>query len=96
MSKGYMKWYRVIEDELRLFVNEKHLSEKNERINIIYWKENRAELCIDGFEYAKKFYENNRNLSVKFFVKANVGALYSEYAVKDWGLCPKGIEVIFE
>lgn len=24
--KGYMKWYRVIEDELRLFINEKALN----------------------------------------------------------------------
>lgn len=93
-SKGYMKWYRVFDNELRLFVNEKALNENNEKLNIIYWRENRAILCVDGLEYSKKFYEKHKELDVKFFVKSDVGALYSEYAVKSFGLCDRGIEVI--
>lgn len=91
LVKGYMRWYRVVEDEVRLFINEKATNYKEELVNKIYW---RAELCIDVFDYAKKFYEDHKHLEVKLFVKSDVGALYSEYEVKEWGLNEKGIELI--
>lgn len=94
LSKGYMRWYRVVEEEVRLFINERATNEKKEVLNKIYWRENRAELCVDGLEYAKKFYEAHKHLKVKLFVKADTVALYSEYEVERWGLNDNGIEVI--
>ena len=82
LSKGYMRWYRVVEDEVRLFINERAVNNNKEAVNKIYWKENRAELCIDSFDYSKKFYEKHKNLEVKLFIKADAGTLYSEYEVK--------------
>lgn len=94
LSKGYMRWYRVIENEVRLFINERAVNNNKEAVNKIYWKDSRAELCIDSFEYSKKFYEKHKKLDVKLFIKADAGILYSEYEVKSWGLNDKGIEVI--
>ena len=36
MSKGYMRWYRVIEDEVRLFINESGKSDNNIGLNKLY------------------------------------------------------------
>ena len=94
LSKGYMRWYRVVENEVRLFINERALNNNKEVINRIYWKDGRAELCIDSFDYSQKFYEKYKKLDVKLFIKSDGGALYSEYEVKSWGLNEKGIEVI--
>lgn len=96
LSKGYMRWYRVVDNEIRLFVNEKALSEQGLLLNKIYWKENRGILCVDGIEYATKFYEAYKHYKLRFYIKAEVGALYSEYEVDSWGLCDRGIEVIFK
>lgn len=93
-SKGYMKWYRTFDNEIRLFVNERALNEKNEVLNKVLWKENKALLCIGSTEYNKNFYEKFKAYTVKFFVKSDVGALYSEYEVKEWFLGEEAIEVI--
>ncbi|HEY5576094.1 MAG TPA: hypothetical protein VIK34_05190 [Clostridiaceae bacterium] len=95
LSKGYMRWYRVVGDEIRLFVNERAVNENEGLLNKIDYKKNTAELCIDGLEYATKFYEDHKQLKIKFFAKPDGVALYSEYEVKDWGLNEKGIEIIF-
>ena len=93
-SKGYMKWYRTFDNEIRLFVNERALNENNEPLNKILWKENKALLCIGGMEYNKDFYGKFKDYTVKFFVKSDMGALYSEYEVKEWFLGEEAIEVI--
>ena len=93
LSKGYVRWYRVIENEIRLFVNESCKSDDNVGLNKLYYKDSRAELCINDYEYAKNFYEKHKDLTPKFFVKTDAGALYSEYEVSDWGLNENGIEV---
>ena len=41
-SKGYMKWYRAFDNEVRLFINERFLNSNNEIVNKIFWRENRA------------------------------------------------------
>ena len=96
MAKGYMQWYRLVEGELRLFINEKQKNDEGILHNIIDWKNNIAYLCINDFEYSKGFYEKNKNYKVRIFVKANAGNLYSEYAVKSWSLGEKSLEVIME
>lgn len=96
MAKGFMQWCRVVEGELRLFVNEKQKSQDGVLHNKIDWKNNIAYLCINDFEYSKDFYEKNKEYKVRMFVKADVGALYSEYAVKSWYLGEKSLEVIME
>ena len=96
LSKGYMRWYRAVDNEIRLFVNEKAVNEQGLLLNKIYWKENRGILCVDGIEYAAKFYEAYKDYKVRFYIKAEIGALYSEYEVEKWGLCDRGIEVIFK
>ena len=86
--------YRVVENEVRLFINERAVNNNKEAVNKIYWRDSRAELCIDSFDYSKNFYEKHKNLEVKLFIKADAGTLYSEYEVKSWGLNDKAIEVI--
>ncbi|MDO4535768.1 MAG: FimB/Mfa2 family fimbrial subunit [Clostridium perfringens] len=94
LTKGHMKWYRVVEDEIRLFINEKAVNNKSFN-NKIYWKENRGELSVEDLESSKKFYDKNKHLNIKVFIKNDSGTLYSEYKVKNWGLSDTGIEVIF-
>lgn len=96
ITKGYMQWYRVVEGELRLFINEKLKNDDGVLHNKIDWKNNIAYLCINDFEYSKDFYEKNKEYKVRMFVKADVGALYSEYAVESWSLGEKSLEVILE
>ncbi len=96
LAKGYMKWYRVIDNELRLFINEQGTDDSGQLHNKLYWKENRAELCIDSLEYATKFYYNYKDYKVRFFIRPESGNLYSEYSVNSWGLNENGIEIIFE
>lgn len=93
-SKGYMKWYRAFDKEVRLFINERALNENNEILNKIFWRENRALICVGATEYNKGFYKKYKDYDVKFFVKSDAGALYSEYEVKEWSLVEDGIEVI--
>lgn len=96
LCKGYMRWYRVIEDELRLFVNADKTNDEGKFLNKIYWDENRAELCINDMEYCNKFYERFKQLNIRIFIRFNEKPLYSEYEVKDWGINNKGIEVKFK
>lgn len=93
MCKGYRQWYRVIEDEVRLFINESGKSKNNVILNKLYYKDSRAELCINDYEYAKNFYEKHKHLTPKLFVKPDAASLYCEYEVVEWGLNDKGIEV---
>lgn len=93
LTKGHTKWFRVVENELRLFVNEKQVNDKNQFINIIDWKESKAYLYVDSIETSRKFYEEHKQLDVKLFIKADVGVIYNEYEVKSWGLNDNFIEV---
>ena len=69
LSKGYMRWYRVVENEVRLFINERAVNNNKEAVNKIYWKDSRAELCIDSFDYSKNFYEKDMNLKIDSWIK---------------------------
>ncbi|KAI3345641.1 hypothetical protein FDB55_11165 [Clostridium botulinum] len=95
LSNGYMKWYRIIDGKLRVFINENHVNHNNELLNKIYWRENRGEICINVPEYCEKFYKAHKALELEFFVKNNVSSLYFQYEVKDWSLKDNYIEVIF-
>ena len=93
-SKGYMKWYRAFDNEIRVFINERFTNENNEIVNKILWKENKALICIGAIKHSEWFYERYKDYDLKFFVKSDMGALYSEYEVKEWFLGEDGIEVI--
>ncbi|MDY7062898.1 MAG: hypothetical protein SO136_08315 [Sarcina ventriculi] len=93
--KGYMRWYRVIDGELRLFINEKALNEHGEKLNNVYYTKNIAYLCVDGIDYCNKFHERFKDLPVRVYIKSDGGSLYNEYEVKSFGICDKGLEVIF-
>lgn len=93
LVKGYSKWYKVVENELRLFINEKQVNDKNQFINIIDWKESKAYLYVDSIETSKQFYEEHKELDVKMFIKSDIGVIYNEYEVKSWGLNDNFIEV---
>ena len=94
LQKGYMKWYKVINnEELRFFINESKRDENGDLSNIIDWKNNIAYLCISSREYNEKFYANHKNLKARLFVKENDNSLYNELAVVDWYLSEKGIIV---
>ena len=83
-AKRYMRWYRVIDNEMRLFVNLGLVTDKGEIANTIDYKNNKAYLCMADLEYSKKFYNKNKHYKV---------SLYDEYEVKDWFLSEKGLEL---
>ena len=85
-AKRYMRWYRVIDNEMRLFV-------KGEIANTIDYKNNKAYLCMADLEYSKKFYNKNKHYKVRLYAKNDEKSLYDEYEVKDWFLSEKGLEL---
>lgn len=91
--KRYNKWYIVTDTDVRILVNETPRTENDENANKVDWKNNKAYICIDSFESSKKFYDKNKELELKLYIKADVGTLYNEYKVKDWSLNDRGIEV---
>ncbi|MGL4913016.1 MAG: hypothetical protein ACRC3Y_11370 [Romboutsia sp.] len=93
LAKRYQKWYKVTEDEIRLFVNEGTMSNEKEVVNRIDHKNNKAYLCMGDIEYSKKFYEKHKNLKLRLYVKSDVGNLYNEYRVNDWQASEKGLEL---
>ncbi|CEO11959.1 Uncharacterised protein [[Clostridium] sordellii] len=91
--KRYQRWYRVIDNELRLFVNEDRKAPNGELTNKIDYKNNKAYLCMADLAYCKKFYEKNKYFNVRLYVKSDVGSLYNEYEVINWHLSDKGLEL---
>ena len=94
-SKGYVKWFRVIDGQLRLFVNENSVNKQGEKLNFIYYKENKALLCLDDITCSNDFYEKYKNYDVRVFIKFDSYTLYNEYEVKSFGICNEGLEVLF-
>ena len=91
--KRYSKWYIVTDTDVRILVNETSRTDKDENSNKVDWKNNKAYICIDNFESSKKFYEKNKELELKLYIKVDIGTTYNEYKVNDWGLTERGIEV---
>lgn len=91
--KRYSKWYIVTDTDVRILVNETSRTDKDDNSNKVDWKNNKAYICIDNFESSKKFYEKNKDLELKLYIKADFGTTYNEYKVKDWDLTERGIEV---
>ena len=92
-AKRYMRWYRVIDNEMRLFVNLGLVTDKGEIANTIDYKNNKAYLCMADLEYSKKFYNKNKHYKVRLYAKNDAKSLYDEYEVKDWSLSEKGLEL---
>lgn len=92
-SRGYMRWYRVIDNELRLFVNENLRTYTGKDVNKVDYRNNKAYLCMDSLEYSNKFYNKNKHLKVRLYIKSDAGSLYNEYEVIDWSLGENGIEL---
>ncbi|WP_300385890.1 hypothetical protein [Clostridium sp.] len=95
LSATYNKWYKIVEDEIRLFVDETAVDENNKLINKIYWKEDRGELGFEGPDSVEEFYEKHKDLKVRLFVKAEEKKIYNEYRVTKWNAGEKDIEIIF-
>ena len=87
-AKRYMRWYRVIDNEMRLFVNLGLVTDKGEIANTIDYKNDKAYLCMADLEYSKKFYNK-----VRLYAKTDASSLYNEYEVKGWYLSEKGLEL---
>lgn len=92
-AKRYMRWYRVIGNEIRLFVNLGLVTDKGELGNKLDYKNNKAYLCMADLEYSEKFYNKNKHFEVRLYVKENTRSLYDEYEVLDWKLSDKGLEL---
>ncbi len=92
-AKRYMRWYRVIDNEMRLFINLGLVTDKGEIANTIDYKNNKAYLCMADLEYSKKFYNKNKHYKVRLYAKNDAKSLYDEYEVKDWFLSEKGLEL---
>ena len=92
-ANRYMRWYRVIDNEMRLFVNLGLVTDKGELGNKLDYKNNKAYLCMADLEYSKKFYNKNKHFKVRLYAKENAKSLYNEYEVLDWYLSDKGLEL---
>lgn len=94
--RNYRKWYRAFEEtnEVRVFINEL-LMKNGERVNKFIYTENRALICIGATKENEWFFNKYKNYDMKFFIRSNVGTVYSEYEVKEWHLLEDCIEVIF-
>ncbi|WP_042273476.1 hypothetical protein [Faecalimicrobium dakarense] len=91
--KRYNKWYIVTEDDVRILVNETSRTDQDDDSNKVDWKNSKAYISMGNFESSKKFYEKNKELELKLYIKADIGTLYNEYKVNDWSLTERGIEV---
>ena len=92
-AKRYMRWYRVIDNEMRLFVNLGFVTDKGEIGNKIDYKNNKAYLCMADLEYSEKFYNKNKHLKVRLYAKEDAKSLYDEYEVLDWTIGENGLEL---
>ncbi len=89
--KRYMRWYRVVDGKLRLFVDESRKNDKGEPLNYIFREENTALL---GTRLST--YEKYKDLEAQVFIKPDSKSLYTEYEVKSWGIYDdKYLEIIF-
>ena len=93
LAKRYMRWYRVIDYEMRFFVNLGFVTDKGELGNKIDYKNNKAYLCMADLEYSEKFYNKNKHLKVRLYAKEDAKSLYDEYEVLDWTLGENGLEL---
>lgn len=95
LSSTYNKWYKIVEDEIRLFIDENAIDDNKQLINKIYWKEDRGELGFDDPDSIEEFYEKHKDLKVRIFLKAEDKKIYNEYEVAKWKVREKDIEIIF-
>lgn len=91
--KKYSKWYKVINDEIMLVINEEKRNSKKELVNMVQWKNNKAFICLDDEEYRTKFFNKHKDLKVRLFVKLDTGLLYNEYETIGWSLQDEAIEI---
>ncbi|WP_147294074.1 hypothetical protein [Romboutsia maritimum] len=92
-SKKNQKWYKVEGDEVLLLVNEQLQNNKNQVVNNVDWINSKANLFIETIENSKEFYEKNKELKVRLFIKADEGNLYNEYKVSHWYMTDEAIEL---
>ncbi|MEG2480348.1 MAG: hypothetical protein ACRCYC_08820 [Paraclostridium sp.] len=93
LAKRYAKWYKVIDNEIRVILNESSRVSKNSVANNVDYKNDKAYLCVTDLEGSKKFYEKHKDLELRLYVKADVGSLYNEYKVNDWYVNEEGLEI---
>ena len=95
LSATYNKWYKIVEDEIRLFIDENAMDDNNKLINKIFWKEDRGELGFNESDSIEEFYEKHKDLKVRIFLKAEEKKIYNEYGVSKWRARENDIEIIF-
>jgi DNA polymerase III alpha subunit (gram-positive type) len=93
LAKSYARWYKVIDNEIRILLNESARVSKNSVKNILDYKNDKAYLCVSDLEASKKFYEKHKDLELRLYVKADVGSLYNEYKVDNWYVSENGLEI---
>ena len=91
--KKYSKWYKVMNDEIMIIINEEKKNSKKELVNMIEWKTNKAFICLDSEEYRTKFFDKYKDLKVRLFIKLDTGLLYNEYETIGWSLEDEAIEI---
>ena len=60
LSKGYMRWYRVVEDEVRLFINERAVNNNKEAVNKYIGKKIELNCVLIHLITLKSFMKNIR------------------------------------
>ena len=94
-TKTGMKSYRIINDDLILFVDEADTNTEGNLANKIDWKANTGTVGIGNLDFSEDFYEKNKALTAKVYIKADYSILYNEFKVDSWELNNNSINIVF-
>lgn len=94
-----IKWYSILNDEIRFYVDESRKNSSSEFINVIDWRSSEGLLNVDSDDYAQhynKLNETYQNLTGRIFIKSDFGSTYNEYFLNTWSATPNGVMVIMK
>ena len=94
-TKTGMKSYRIINDDLILFVDEMETNSEGNLSNKIDWKSSVGTVGIGNLDFTDDFYEKNKALTPKVYIKADYSILYNEFKVDSWEVNGNSINVVF-
>ena len=70
LSKGYMRWYRVVEDEVRLFINERAVNNNKEDVNMCFKAKIKVNLKVRSINQVINRHDKlSQDIALKSFMK---------------------------
>lgn len=83
-GSGYVKWFRVVENELIICVTANQKHKDGTANNKVMVQEGIVDTCLNDIEYINDFYEANKDKNVVFYMREKSGDLYDEYKILGW------------